>query len=120
MSAQFALTFRPNLSTVVVGCAGMPSVTRKSKSTRAQRRDEARARLLQVVEDMLDEGESFTELSVERIVQAAGMSRSTFYVYFEDKGDLLRAWFSEINEELVAAAAYWWKIDGDSTRDDVG
>lgn len=97
----------------------MPSVTRKSKSTRAQRRDEARARLLQVVEDMLDEGESFTELSVERLVQAAGMSRSTFYVYFEDKGDLLRAWFSEINEELVAAAAYWWKIDGDSTREDV-
>jgi AcrR family transcriptional regulator len=97
----------------------MPSVTRRSKSNRGQRRDEARARLLRVVEDMLDEGESFTELSVERLVQAAGMSRSTFYVYFEDKGDLLHAWFSEINEDMVAAAAPWWAIDGDSTRADV-
>jgi AcrR family transcriptional regulator len=97
----------------------MPSVTRTSKGNRAQRRDDARARLLRVVEQMLDEGESFTELSVERLVQAAGMSRSTFYVYFEDKGDLLRAWFSEINEETVIAAAPWWQIDGSATRSDV-
>jgi AcrR family transcriptional regulator len=97
----------------------MPSVTRRSQSNRAQRRNEARARLLQVVEAMLDEGDSFTELSVERLVQAAGMSRSTFYVYFEDKGDLLRAWFSEIDEQLVEAAADWWKIAGHSTREDV-
>jgi AcrR family transcriptional regulator len=97
----------------------MPSVTRRSQSNRAQRRNEARARLLQVVEAMLDEGDSFTELSVERLVQAAGMSRSTFYVYFEDKGDLLRAWFSEIDEQLVEAAADWWEISGRSTRKDV-
>jgi AcrR family transcriptional regulator len=84
----------------------MPSVTRRSQSSRSQRRDEARARLLRVVEEMLEQGESFTELSVERLVQAAGMSRSTFYVYFEDKGDLLRAWFR-------------WKIDGNSTREDL-
>jgi len=94
----------------------MPSVTRSSKSNRAKRRDEARARLLRVVEDMLDDGESFTELSVERLVQAAGMSRSTFYVYFEDKGDLLHAWFSEINQDMAAAAAPWWAIDAAPTR----
>jgi AcrR family transcriptional regulator len=97
----------------------MPSVTRRSQSSRSQRRDEARARLLRVVEEMLEQGESFTELSVERLVQAAGMSRSTFYVYFEDKGDLLRAWFSEINDELIQAAVHWWKIDGNSTREDL-
>src|SRR5258708_17933367 len=97
----------------------MPSVTRKSQSSRSRRRDEARAKLLEVVEQLLEEGEGFTELSVERLVQAAGMSRSTFYVYFEDKGDLLRAWFSEIDEQLVEAAADWWKIAGHSTREDV-
>jgi AcrR family transcriptional regulator len=118
MSAQSALTFWADLSIQVV-CPNMPSVTRKSKGNRAQRRDDARARLLRVVEHMLDHGESFTELSVERLVQAAGMSRSTFYVYFEDKGDLLRAWFSEINEQMVVAAAPWWEIDGNSTRQDV-
>lgn len=97
----------------------MPSVTRRNQSSRAQRRAEARARLLDVVQRLLDEGESFTEISVERLVSATGMSRSTFYVYFEDKGDLLRAWFEEITEELGEAAAGWWDLEEDATREDL-
>ena len=97
----------------------MPSVTRKSHRSRAVRRDETRDRLLGVVETMLSEGESFTEISVERIVSAAGMSRSTFYVYFEDKGDLLAAWFGDISAEIRAASADWWTIDGDATHEDL-
>ncbi|HYF25628.1 MAG TPA: TetR/AcrR family transcriptional regulator [Baekduia sp.] len=97
----------------------MPSVTRRTQSSRAERRDEARARLLEVVERLLDEGESFTEMSVERLVQEAGMSRSTFYVYFEDKGDLLRAWLADVTEELGAAAEAWWQLGPEATRDDV-
>jgi AcrR family transcriptional regulator len=97
----------------------MPSVTRKSQSSRAARREEIRNRLLEVVQQLLDDGENFTEISVERMVQAAGMSRSTFYVYFEDKGDLLRAWFADIRAEIAEAASGWWEIDGHSTVDDV-
>jgi AcrR family transcriptional regulator len=97
----------------------MPSVTRKTQSARAQRRDETRGRLLEVVERLLGEGENFTEISVERLVSEAGISRSTFYVYFEDKGDLLSAWFSEIIEELVEATAGWWSLDETATRDDL-
>ncbi len=97
----------------------MPSVTRKNQSSRAKRRDETRQRLLEVVERLLGEGESFTEISVERLVQAAGISRSTFYVYFEDKGDLLRAWYCEIIAELAESTAGWWELDGSATRDDL-
>jgi AcrR family transcriptional regulator len=98
----------------------MASVTRKTHSTRSRRRDEARERLLGVVERLLDEGESYTEISVERLVQEAGMSRSTFYDYFEDKGDLLRAWFGEITAQLAEAATEWWTVDGETSRDDLG
>ncbi|MCW3038516.1 MAG: Transcriptional regulator, TetR family [Solirubrobacterales bacterium] len=97
----------------------MPSVTRKSQSTRTQRRDKARDRLLGVVERLLEEGESFTEISVERLVSEAGISRSTFYVYFEDKGDLLRAWFEDITGELSDAAKDWWALGKDATREDL-
>jgi len=97
----------------------MPSVTRKSQSSRAARRDEIRNRLLGVVERLLEDGESYTELSVERLVGEAKMSRSTFYVYFEDKGDLLSAWFGEITEEIENAARDWWALDADATRDDL-
>ncbi|HST42333.1 MAG TPA: TetR/AcrR family transcriptional regulator, partial [Conexibacter sp.] len=60
-----------------------------------------------------------TEISVERMIQEAGMSRSTYYVYFEDKGDLLRAWFGEIEREIAEAVAGWWEIDGSSSREDL-
>src|SRR5919109_2975176 len=97
----------------------MPSVTRRPQSSRAARREAIRDRLLEVIQTLLDEGESFTEISVERMVQAAGMSRSTFYVYFEDKGDLLRAWFGEIEAEIAEAVTGWWEIDGSATREDL-
>lgn len=97
----------------------MPSVTRKSHGNRPQRRDEVRRRLLTVVEQLLTEGESYAEISVERLVSEANLSRSTFYVYFEDKGDLLRAWFAQVIEELEDAAGEWWSLDGEAGKDDL-
>jgi AcrR family transcriptional regulator len=97
----------------------MASVTRKTQSSRARRREEIQARLLDAVEQMLADGESYTEVSVERLVQHADISRSTFYVYFEDKGDLLRAWFAQITGLLEGAAGDWWSLEGDISRADV-
>ena len=68
---------------------------------------------------MLDGGESFADLSVERLVAEADVSRSTFYVYFEGKGDLLCAWFGEINSELEEAASSWWELGPGITYDDL-
>lgn len=92
----------------------MPSVTRKTQSGRSERREEIRARLLAAVESLLSDGESFTELSVERLASVAGVSRSTFYVYFEDKGELIRAWLSDISSRLEIAASRWWALDADA------
>jgi AcrR family transcriptional regulator len=97
----------------------MPSITRKAAGTRAQRRDEIRLKMLSAVEEMLTEGETFTELSVERLVARAGVARSTFYVYFEDKGELLRAWLDDISGELDAIAKRWWSLDADAQREDL-
>jgi AcrR family transcriptional regulator len=97
----------------------MASVTRRSHGNRAKRREDVRRRLLTVVERLLSEGDTYAELSVERLVSEAGLSRSTFYVYFEDKGDLLRAWFTQVIEELEDAASGWWQLDGSATREDL-
>lgn len=97
----------------------MPSITRKAQSSRAQRRDDIRLKLLAAVEQMLAEGESFTELSVERLVAQAGVARSTFYVYFEDKGELLRAWLDDITDSLDDVAKGWWSLDAKADRDDL-
>jgi AcrR family transcriptional regulator len=94
-------------------------VTRKTQAGRAERRDQIKTRLLAAVEQLLADGQNFTELSVERLVGVAGVSRSTFYVYFEDKGELIRAWLTEIISELEVAARGWWSLSGDATWDDL-
>ena len=97
----------------------MPSVTRKTQNGRAARRREIGRRLLAAVESLLADGESFTEVSVERLVSEAHISRSTFYVYFEDKGDLLQALTADVMSEIIAAARAWWALPSDATRADV-
>ncbi|HEY4007425.1 MAG TPA: TetR/AcrR family transcriptional regulator [Pseudonocardia sp.] len=94
-------------------------MTRKTQAGRAERRDQIKTRLLAAVEQLLADGQNFTELSVERLVGVAGVSRSTFYVYFEDKGELIRAWLTEIISELEVAARGWWSLSGDATWDDL-
>src|SRR5947209_6331519 len=66
----------------------VPSTTRRPSSSR-DRRAAIEARILAALEELLRAGASFTELGVERIASAAGISRSTFYLYFTDKTDLL-------------------------------
>ena len=97
----------------------MPSVTRKNRSNRAQRRESVQHELLGAVDRLLEDGESYTELSVERLVAEAGISRSTFYVYFEDKGDLLRAMAEDVIVEIGEAGRQWWDLPPDATKEDV-
>ena len=40
-------------------------------------------------ERLLAEGSVFSEMSVEQLITEADIARSTFYVYFEDKGALM-------------------------------
>jgi AcrR family transcriptional regulator len=97
----------------------MPSITRNTQSSRAQRREEIRDRLRAAAEELMASGESYTELSVERIVREAGISRATFYVYFEDKGDLLRALAEDFIDRILEAASTWWELPADATKADL-
>jgi AcrR family transcriptional regulator len=76
-------------------------------------------KLLSASERLIADGEAFTDISVERLVSEAEISRSTFYVYFEDKADLLRAWYSDVGAELAEAARSWWALGPDATRENL-
>src|SRR5215213_3920139 len=41
------------------------------------------------IERLVDDGSTYAELSVDRLVDEAGVARSTFYKYFGDKSGLL-------------------------------
>src|SRR5262245_27080760 len=87
---------------------------------RARRKDEIRDQLLTKVEEMLEAGESYSALGIDRLAAEAGIGRSTFYKYFADRSELLGAWYEVISESTASAADEWLDgIDGDSTRADL-
>lgn len=94
------------------------SVTRKSRTKRAGRRPEVTAKLLEHVERLL-ETESWTDLSVERICNEAGVARSTFYLFFEDQGHLLTVLADSALEAITGAGEGWWSLPRDARREDL-
>lgn len=102
----------------------MPSVTRKpqgrqGRPDRQQRREQMERRLLEATERLMGEGASFTELSVDRLASEAGISRASFYIYFEDKGHLLRRLATQVFSDLAAAGERWWGVSERHDSDDL-
>jgi AcrR family transcriptional regulator len=60
--------------------------------------------------ERLLEHNSFTSLSVEDIIQEAGIARSTFYVYFADKGQMLGALTADLLDDALVAVRAWWEL----------
>jgi AcrR family transcriptional regulator len=84
------------------------------------RRHEARKRelverILPMVEELLEESGGYVHLKVERILQTAAMSRSTFYRYFKDKNDLLLALSEPALQEIMVAALRPFQLGSDVT-----
>ncbi|MEU2619482.1 TetR/AcrR family transcriptional regulator [Streptomyces sp. NPDC007157] len=84
----------------------MASTTRRP-SNASDRRAVLEQRILAVIDEHLREGATYTELSVEHIAQSAGISRSTFYLYFRDKVDVLLRLSVTLKRESYAIAGSW-------------
>jgi AcrR family transcriptional regulator len=94
-------------------------VTRTSRTSRQDRRDAMERRLLDATEQLIGDGASFTELSVERLAAQAGISRSTFYVHFPDKGELARKLAASVLTELHEVSSHWWGVAEHADRADL-
>jgi AcrR family transcriptional regulator len=90
----------------------MPSVTRKPQANREERRERIERQLLDATDRLMADGTSFTELSVDKLATEAGISRASFYIYFEDKGHLLRRLATQVFGDLTQAAQQWWSVAG--------
>lgn len=97
----------------------MPSVTRKRESVRVRNRASVQRRLLMAVEGLLASGETYTELSVERIIREADISRSTFYLHYADKGALLAALSEETAKDATLPMSKWLELPSGATKDEL-
>lgn len=94
----------------------VPSVTRKS-STGRTRRGTVERQVFDAVERLLAAGEPFTALGVQRIADEAGVARSSFYLHFADKTDLLIRLVESATDELFTVAGRWLAGEGRQTRE---
>jgi AcrR family transcriptional regulator len=92
--------------------------SRKTAERRSRKRDANTAKLLDGVERLLAEGNSYTDLSIDEISAASEVARSTLYYYFKDKGEILLAIGEEAIDEIVAASRGWGEVDPMLSRDE--
>jgi TetR/AcrR family transcriptional regulator, ethionamide resistance regulator len=71
-----------------------------------------------VMEDLLAET-TFSDLGVDDLIRQGGISRSRFYVHFEDKGDLLAALAADTVTELIDHTLQWWSLPPGATLKDL-
>jgi len=90
----------------------MPSITRP-RTPPSKRRAESETAILAAVERLLMNGASFTELSVQRLADEAGVARSTFYLCFQDKTEVLVRLTSSMKDELFAMGEGWRPVGPD-------
>ncbi|MFA6576641.1 MAG: TetR/AcrR family transcriptional regulator [Nocardioides sp.] len=78
--------------------------------TRDERRLVLARYFIDAVSPMLAGGESYSDISVERLITTVDVSRSTFYSYFDDKADLLRAMGEDVTQDLAEAGSHWFEL----------
>jgi len=92
-------------------CAAMP-LGADAQTRKLERREEVSARLRSGIRELASD-HTFSELRVDEIAAAAGLSRSAFYFYYPDKHDLLIDATREVSEELFEHSNVWWRGSGD-------
>jgi AcrR family transcriptional regulator len=81
----------------------MPVLGRKA-NLREERRAATERQIAAATRELLDDGESFADLSIDMIAARAGISRTAFYDYFRDKRELLIRLVGEAMEPIMREA----------------
>src|SRR5215510_16340658 len=96
----------------------MPSFTIQSKSGH-ERSNATRLEIMRATRSLLDEGNPLAAISVEMIVERAGVSRPTFYRHFRDKQGLMAELAHEVVEWAKSVARSAAESDAEFTRETV-
>jgi AcrR family transcriptional regulator len=87
------------------------------RGVRSEPTPEVTARLQGAVERLLASGTTYAEIGIDALVDEAGMAKSTFYVYLEDKDVLLRVLAREVIAAMVGVEQAWWAVPEESGKD---
>lgn len=92
-----------------------PVLSRRSTLS-ADKRGRTRQAILDATRTLLADGQAISRLSVGDIAQGSGVSRPTFYAYFQDKRALVLALGDELQDGVRDAAGPWLRTETDDLR----
>ncbi|MHB8696120.1 MAG: TetR/AcrR family transcriptional regulator [Solirubrobacteraceae bacterium] len=92
------------------------SVLSRRSALPEDQRGRTREGILAATRELLQQGRAFAELSVGEISARAGVSRPTFYAYFQDKRALVLSLGEELEQSTRAAAGPWLQTEDDDLR----
>ncbi|MFF7211719.1 TetR/AcrR family transcriptional regulator [Streptomyces sp. NPDC008238] len=95
----------------------MRPMTRRQADSYAARSAATRAQVTSTLERMLASGTAFSDISVQRLLEEAGVSRATFYAHFPSKSDVLVRLADGLRESLLALARQWDPAAGEDGAD---
>jgi AcrR family transcriptional regulator len=90
-----------------------------SHQGRAYSREEIELRMREALTSLMADGTPVRDVSVERLLTAGGVARSTFYRHFDDKAGLLRALEAGSLKRLYSAQRSWIDLGLDAGRADI-
>jgi AcrR family transcriptional regulator len=85
-----------------------PAAKRKQDRRILQTRDALGDAMVALMQE-----KSFESITVQHVLDRAGIGRSTFYAHYRDKNDLF---FSDVDDFWQKAATSLWRLDENSTR----
>jgi AcrR family transcriptional regulator len=97
----------------------VPAAEPRGRQGRAYTQPEVDALLRDALTTLMADGTPFRDLSVARVAATAGLARSTFYLYFDDKAAMLRELSAYSLARLYGGARAWIRLGGDATREDI-
>jgi TetR/AcrR family transcriptional regulator, ethionamide resistance regulator len=97
----------------------MPAVKPRGQQGRAYDQEALEELLRVALFTLMADGTAFGDLSVERIVATAGVARSTFYTYYDDKAAMLRALSAHTLIRLYEGPRGWISKGSEARRSDI-
>lgn len=84
-----------------------PRPTRRTRAKHEDKKPSIEERLLAATERLLGQGHSFGSLTVAQLAKEAGMARATFYLHFQDKGELVARLIDQLTQEMIQSFGTW-------------
>jgi AcrR family transcriptional regulator len=114
------MSIAPEIEGTLAFMAVLSRRSARSDEQRRERRAAVQDRVRDATEQLLSDGHTYAELSIETIAERAGISRTTFYDYFSDKRDLLLSLGATLVSESLGEADDWRPTaDHERTKDEL-